>query len=107
MNVHFSPRFVSNQQSPQLVATFGSLVNLDCATSENPRRDVIQWFFTPQQHETVPPQKIIHNSENYSPQVLEQGLFECLVSNKIGSVRREFNISLVPRGMRADLACVN
>jgi hypothetical protein len=97
LDVQYAPRFLIAHQD-NLQVPFGSEINLDCTTSENPRRTDIQWTFTPNHMKAS--RKISYEDEgdNFVTHVLEEGLYECLVSNKIGSVQRVFNISLVPRG---------
>ncbi|KAG5680582.1 hypothetical protein PVAND_010079 [Polypedilum vanderplanki] len=96
LDVQFSPKFTNNQQNFSSIQIFGAKINLDCKTNENPRKDFVQWFFTPKSSSIK--RKIAVNNEDYISQVLEEGLYECLVSNKIGNVKRSWNISsLIPK----------
>lgn len=78
---------------------FGDLLNLTCITVQSPPTEKIQWFFkknifneTRELSASGTTLTIYETSDDH------EGIYECVVWNKIGEAKRSFNVEILPRG---------
>lgn len=101
MNVSYTPKFLKKRSIENLVATFGGGINFDCTTIQNPPIIKIKWLFT-LKHSNVSRLLPYNGSELIIDKLTddEEGVYECIVSNKIGRSQRIFRLDINPKGSR-------
>lgn len=100
LKVIYQPRFVNQKMQESSKLVYGSNITFDCATIENPKKNSSNWFFTGK-NSNGSQIAMDHNNDTLEiSELLEEheGIYECVMANEVGEVRREFSISLIPKG---------
>lgn len=99
LNVNHPPKFLT--EIPDMSSlTYGSKILLNCTTRENPPKESIHWFFMSKngvKYELIEEEdvSILEIPESLDS---EQGQYECVVKNRLGEVKRTFDVDLSPLG---------
>ncbi|CAG9804563.1 unnamed protein product [Chironomus riparius] len=99
LKVNYQPRFVNKQNQSSLQLFYGSKITFDCLTIENPKKNSSKWLFTHKNSNKTQTVMDYSNDTLSISELLEEheGLYECIVTNDVGEVRREFSIVLLPK----------
>ncbi|XP_070504621.1 hemicentin-2-like [Chironomus tepperi] len=100
LDVDYSPRFLKDESSLNNLK-YGSSVSFDCTTVEKPSKNPVKWFFKGKDST----EKKLIDGQNEGTLKIEKlsgnnaGEYECAVSNTVGEVKRNFNVTLGPKGI--------
>lgn len=98
LKVNYAPKFVDNiLHMARRKIFFGDSLTLACATDQSPPILRIQWAFT-QNNRT---RELSANDSTIFIQAANEeheGIYECIVKNRIGKAQRKFNVEVMPRG---------
>lgn len=96
--VEFSPKSSNNFVEAEQKVEHGSNFTLNCETNANPTGNV-QWFFTSKEPARRKP---LENTESlltiHGMTESKQGTYECIVENRLGRLKRSFEVVDYPKG---------
>lgn len=104
VNVSYTPKFLKKRSAENYEMTFGESTTFDCATIQNPQNIKIKWLFAPRHTNTS--RHLPHNGSELIIDKLtddDEGVYECIVSNKIGKSQRKFGLEVNPKGTNLNL----
>lgn len=96
ITVEYRPYFESENIEEEIEAVHGSKIDLNCKVDANPNA-YFNWSFANSiKHEILPFQGDVFSIDEINQE--HRGVYECRASNKLGRVKRSFDVDVMPKG---------